>query len=50
MTANRPPALSESERPGKAGLPARLEPLVETARTYARAATSRSTGRAYAVD
>ncbi len=30
--------------------PPRLEPLVETARAYARAATSRNTNRAYAAD
>jgi integrase len=31
-------------------LPARLEPLAETARDYARAATSQNTNRAYAAD
>ena len=31
-------------------LPAKLEPLVETARAYARAATSKNTNRAYAAD
>ena len=35
-----PPALPEAEQPGGASLPANLEPLVETARAYARAATS----------
>ena len=33
-----------------APLPSRLEPLVETARTYARAATAPNTNRAYAAD
>jgi len=33
-----------------AALPARLEPLVETARGYARAATSQNTNRAYTAD
>jgi integrase len=50
MTGNEPPALPEAERPGGAPLPAKLEPLVETARAYARAATSRNTNRAYAAD
>ena len=31
-------------------LPSKLEPLAETARAYARAATSRNTNRAYAAD
>ena len=31
-------------------MPAKLEPLVDTARAYARAATSRNTNRAYAAD
>ena len=31
-------------------LPSRLDPLVETAKTYARAATSANTNRAYAAD
>ena len=48
MTANWPPALPEAESSGAAPLPARLEPLVETARAYAWAATSRNTNRAYA--
>ena len=47
---SRPPALPEAEQPGGAPLPAKLEPLVETARAYARAATSRNTNRAYAAD
>ena len=37
-------------RSGRASLPSRLEPLVETARTYARAATAANTSRAYAAD
>ena len=45
-----PPALPEAEQPGGAPLPAKLEPLVETARAYARAATSQNTNRAYAAD
>jgi integrase len=36
--------------PRSAPLPARLDPLVETAKTYARAATSAHTNRAYAAD
>ena len=44
MTAD-PPDLAD-RRP----LPSRLEPLVETAKTYARAATSKNTNRAYAAD
>ena len=47
---SRPPALPEREQPGGAPLPAKLEPLVETARDYARAATSQNTNRAYAAD
>ena len=47
---SRPPAPSNLEQPGGAPLPATLEPLVETARSYARAATSRNTNRAYAAD
>src|SRR5208283_4313606 len=47
---SRPAALPEAEQPGGAPLPAKLEPLVETARAYARAATSRNTNRAYAAD
>ena len=50
MTSNRPPALPEPDRPGGGPLPAKLEPLVETARAYARAATSQNTNRAYAAD
>ena len=50
MTANRPPALSDAEQPGDAPLPAKLEPLIETARAYARAAASKNTNRAYAAD
>ena len=48
MTSNDPPALPEAESSGAAPLPSKLEPLVETARAYARAATSRNTNRAYA--
>jgi integrase len=44
MTADLPEA--EKPRP----LPSRLEPLVETAKSYARAATSAHTRRAYAAD
>ena len=47
---SRPPAPSELKQPGGAALPAKLEPLVETARAYARAATSSNTNRAYAAD
>jgi integrase len=47
---SRPPALPDDEQPGSAPLPAKLEPLVETARDYARAATSQNTNRAYAAD
>ncbi len=50
MTGSQPPALPEGERPGGGPLPAKLEPLVETARAYARAATSKNTNRAYAAD
>jgi len=50
MTENRPPALPEPEKPGEAPLPSRLAPLAETARDYARAATSQNTNRAYAAD
>jgi len=50
MTENRPPALPEPEKPGVAPLPSRLAPLAETARDYARAATSQNTNRAYAAD
>ncbi len=50
MTRKWPPALPEAEQPNEAHLPARLEPLVDTARAYARAATSRNTNRAYAAD
>ena len=46
----RPPAPSALEQPGGAPLPAKLEPLVETARAYASAATSQNTNRAYAAD
>ncbi len=46
---SRPPAPLDPEQPGGT-LPARLEPLVETARAYARAATSKNTNRAYAAD
>ena len=47
---SRPPALPQGEQPGGAPLPAKLEPLVETARDYARAAASQNTNRAYAAD
>ena len=47
---SRSPALPEDNQPGEAPLPAKLEPLVETARAYARAATSKNTNRAYAAD
>ena len=47
---DQPPALPDGDRPGGAPLPAKLEPLVETARAYARAATSKNTNRAYAAD
>ena len=50
MISNHPPALPEAEPSGAASLPSRLEPLAETARAYARAATSRNTNRAYAAD
>ena len=50
MSGNQPPALPPGERPGGGSLPAKLEPLVETARAYARAATSKNTNRAYAAD
>ena len=50
MTANRPPALPEDDHLGGGPLPAKLEPLVETAKAYARAATSKNTNRAYAAD
>ena len=50
MTSRDPPALPAAEPSGAAHLPARLEPLVETARAYARAATSKNTNRAYAAD
>ena len=35
MTGSQPPAMPDGERPGGAPLPAKLEPLVETARAYA---------------
>jgi integrase len=47
---SRPSAPPELEQPGRARLPAKFEPLVETARAYARAATSENTNRAYAAD
>jgi integrase len=47
---SRPSAPPELEQPGGARLPAKFEPLVETARAYARAATSENTNRAYAAD
>ena len=49
MTGSQSPAMPVGERPGGAPLPAKLEPLVETARAYARAATSKNTNRAYPV-
>ena len=50
MSSNYPPALPEADRSGEAPLPAKLEPLVESARSLARAATSQNTHRAYAAD
>jgi integrase len=50
MSSDRPPALPAGDQPGGGPLPAKLEPLVETARAYARAATSQNTNRAYAAD
>ena len=50
MTVTGPPALPEAEHPGEAPLPGKLEPLVETARAYARAGTSKNISRAYAAD
>ena len=50
MSSDRPPALPEADQPRGGPLPAKLEPLVETARAYARAATSQNTNRAYAAD
>ena len=44
------PQLCRGEHPGGAALPATLEPLIDTARAYARAATSKNTNRAYAAD
>ena len=49
MTASRPPALSADDD-REARLPATLEPLVETAKAYARAASAENTNRAYAAD
>ena len=46
----KPPALPEGDQSRGGPLPAKLEPLVETARAYARAATSKNTNRAYAAD
>jgi integrase len=46
----KPPALPDGEETAGARLPAKLEPLAETARAYARAATSANTNRAYAAD
>ena len=40
MTASGPPALPDEGPPSGGSLPAKLEQLVETARAYARAATS----------
>ena len=50
MTQEPSASLPDGERPADASLPAKLEPLVETARAYARAATSGNTNRAYAAD
>ena len=50
MTTKPPPALPEGEQPGETPLPSTLEPLVDTTRAYARAASSRNTDRAYAAD
>ena len=50
MTGSQPPALLEGESANGAPLPATLEPLIETARAYARAAASKNTNRAYAAD
>jgi len=50
VTPDPSPGLPEGERPADASLPAKLEPLIETARAYARAATSGNTNRAYAAD
>ena len=50
MTQDPSPGLPDGERPADAPLPAKLEPLVETAKAYARAATSQNTNRAYAAD
>ena len=50
MSGNQPPAAPPGERPVGGSLPAKLDPLVETARAYASAATSRNTNRAYAAD
>ena len=46
----RRPCPARGQPTGRGPLPAKLEPLVETARAYARAATSRNTNRAYAAD
>jgi integrase len=46
VTADLPDLADPHRRP----LPAPLEPLVETAKTYARAATAKNTRRAYAAD
>jgi hypothetical protein len=45
---SKSPALPENYQPGEPPLPSRLEPLAETARAYARAATFKNTNRAYA--
>ena len=45
-----PPGVNLSAESARAALPARLEPLAETARDYSRAATSQNTNRAYAAD
>jgi integrase len=44
-----PPDLPDAP-PKRPAVPSRLDPLVETAKTYARAATSAHTNRAYAAD
>ncbi len=50
MTAYQPPALPEHDSRGGGPLRANLEPLVETAKAYANAATSHNTNRAYSAD
>src|SRR5271166_5566113 len=51
MTSDEKPGSSILDATNESSsLPARLEPLAEAARDYARAATSQSTNRAYAAD